>query len=164
VPSEKTPPEPEITAEEARAALLKCPDIRVIRSGEDDPIFVDLKSGAIVQTNSTNVRIGKFVTCNLKNKLWKFGVSNPSMHFSAHVDGRFELQPDGTWRAILTSKVISYAVKVPRDLFSNTSPNQPRWHTRLPSGHRTRALPGRREQWGRNELPNSLRSAPFWST
>ena len=68
--------EPEITPEQARAALLKLPSVRVITGGEDDPIFLDLKSGAVARTNDSVVTIGSFFSCNLKEKTWQMSVSN----------------------------------------------------------------------------------------
>jgi hypothetical protein len=99
----KTQMEPEITPEQARAALLKLGSLRVITGGEEDPIALDLKSGAIAWTDGSNVTIGRFFSCNLKEKTWHMAVDNGRtgrMHFKAGANGKFEFQSDGTWRAM----------------------------------------------------------------
>jgi hypothetical protein len=90
----------QITPEEARAALLKLKSLRVITGGEDDPIYVDLKTGAIAWIDESTIDIGKFISCNLKENTWRMGVGNPAMRFAAHAEGRFERGAFGTWRAI----------------------------------------------------------------
>jgi hypothetical protein len=106
----KTQIETEITPEQARAALLKLRSLRVLTGGEDDPIFLDLKSGAIARTGGTSVTIGRFFSCDLKKKTWQMAVGNGrtgKAHFSAGANGRFELQSDGTWLAIETGGYIT---------------------------------------------------------
>jgi hypothetical protein len=98
---------PEITAEQARAALLKHTSLRVIFGGEDDPIALDLKSGAIARTDDSVVTIGKFFCCNLKERTWRMSVSNPAIHFATGANGYFEFQSDGTWRAVTTDRFIT---------------------------------------------------------
>jgi hypothetical protein len=100
VSSKKAQTEPEITPEQARAALLKLASVRVITGGEDDPIVLDLKSGAVARTNDSVVTIGRFFSCNLKEKTWRMSVGDPSWHFAAGANGNFEFRSDGTWRAI----------------------------------------------------------------
>ena len=110
VPGKKTPMETEITPEQARAALQRLRSLRVLTGGEDDPVFLDLKSGAIAGTDGSSVTIGKFFSCNLKEKTWQMAVSNGRTgraHFSAGANGRFELQSDGTWLAIETGGFIT---------------------------------------------------------
>jgi len=107
VSSKKAPMEPEITPEQARAALLKLGSLRVITGGEDDPIVLDLKSGVVARTNDSVVNIGRFFSCNLKEKTWQMNVSNPGMHFAAGANGNFEFQSDGTWRAIQSGGYIT---------------------------------------------------------
>ncbi len=107
VPGEKTQTNPTITPEQARAALLKLGSLRVLTGGADDPIAVDLRSGSIARTDSSSVTIGKFFSCNLKEKTWQMAVSNPSIHFRAGANGTFELQSDGTWLAIQTGRFIT---------------------------------------------------------
>ncbi len=107
MPSEKTQTEPEITTEQARAALLELSSLRVLTGREDDPIVLDLKSGAIARTNGSSVTIGRFFSCNLKEKTWQMAVSNARAHFAAAANGRFEFQSDGTWRAIQTGGYIT---------------------------------------------------------
>jgi hypothetical protein len=98
---------PEITPEEARAALLKLDSLRVVTGGEFDPVVLDLKFGAISRTNASVVTIGKFFSCNLKAKTWQMGLRNPQTHFGAGASGRFEFQSDGRWRAIKESGYIT---------------------------------------------------------
>ena len=90
----------EITAEEARAALLNLRSIRVITGGKDDPIYVDLTTGSVARVSDSTVTIGKFITCNLKENTWEMSAAAPDIHFFAHSKGRFERQADGTWLAI----------------------------------------------------------------
>jgi hypothetical protein len=99
--------DPEITPEQARAALLKLPSIRVITGGEDDPNVLDLKSGAVARTDDSVVTIGRFFSCDLKKKTWEMHVSNPRAHFAAGGKGYFEFQSDGTWRAMETESYIT---------------------------------------------------------
>ncbi len=101
------PTEPELTPEQAREALLELHSLRVLTGREDDPIAVDLRSGAIARTNDSEVTIGRLFSCNLKEKTWRMAVSNPSRHFYAGANGRFEFQSDGTWRAIQITKYIT---------------------------------------------------------
>jgi hypothetical protein len=99
-----------ITPEQARSALLKLRSLRVLTGGEDDPIAVDLRSGAIAWTDGSSVTIGRFFSCNLKEKTWQMAVSNGRTgrgHFSAGANGRFEPQSDGTWLAIETGGYIT---------------------------------------------------------
>jgi hypothetical protein len=98
---------PQITAEEARAALLKLESIRVISGKENDPVYVDLKSGAITRVSDSKVEIGSFISCNLKENTWEMSIGNPEIHFHARASGTFERQPNGTWRAIQTGGSIS---------------------------------------------------------
>jgi hypothetical protein len=98
--SKKAQTDPELTREQARAALLKLVSIRIITGGEGDPIVLDLKSGAVARTNDSVVTIGSFFSCSLKEKTWRMSVSNPRMHFAGDANGNFEFQSDGTWRAI----------------------------------------------------------------
>jgi hypothetical protein len=110
VPGEKTRMATEITPEQARAALLRLHSLRVLTGGEDDPILLDLKSGAIAQTDGSSVTIGRFCSCNLKEKTWQMAFSNGRAgraHFSWGANGRFELQSDGTWLAIETGGYIT---------------------------------------------------------
>jgi hypothetical protein len=105
--SKKAQTEPEITLEQARAALLKLDSLPRYRSGENDPILLDLKSGAVAQTSDSIVTIGRFFSLNLKEKTWRMSVhfeypGHPKMNFSAAANGKFEYQSDATWRAIQT--------------------------------------------------------------
>ena len=89
---------------------MKLGSLRVVTGGEDDPIAVDLRSGAIAWTNGSSVTIGRFFSCNLKEKTWHMAVDNGRAgraHFAAGANGRFELQSDGTWRAIETDSYIT---------------------------------------------------------
>jgi hypothetical protein len=97
----------EITAEQARAALLQLRDIRVITGGEDDPIFRDLKTSPITRADDSRVTIGKFISCNLKENTWRMELHNDAIHFHAKANGRFERQLDGSWKAIQTSGYIT---------------------------------------------------------
>jgi hypothetical protein len=108
VSSKKKRVEPQITPEQARAALLKLGSLRTFTGGEDSLIRLNLKSGAVARTNDSVVTIGRFYSCNLKERTWRMevvvgNVSNPRMHYSAGAEGRFEFQSDGTWRAVQTS-------------------------------------------------------------
>ena len=107
VSAKQTQMAPAITPEQARAALLKLGSLRMITGGVDDPIFLDLKSGAVVQTEDSVVTIGRYFFCNLKEKTWRMSVSNPRIHFFAGANGRFERQSDGTWRAIRKTSYIT---------------------------------------------------------
>jgi len=111
VSSKKTQMEPEITAEQARAALLKLDGLPRYHSGEDDPILVDLKYGVVARPSNSVVRFGKIFSCNLKEKTWHMRFSNnaanPRWHFSTGANGKFEYQSDGTWRAIKTGYYIT---------------------------------------------------------
>jgi hypothetical protein len=105
--SKKAQAAPEITPEQARAALLKLTGLPRFRSGEDDPILQDLKSGTVARTRDSIVTIGKFFSLNLKEKTWRMNVDfeyagHPKMNFSAAANGKFEYQSDGSWRAIQT--------------------------------------------------------------
>jgi hypothetical protein len=106
----KKPMEPAITPEQARAALLKLGRLRVITGGEGDPIAVDLRSGAITWTDASRLTIGRFFSCNLREKTWRMAFSNGRTgraHFSTGANGRFEWQSDGTWLAIETDRFIT---------------------------------------------------------
>jgi hypothetical protein len=107
----QTQRELEITPEQARSALLKLDSLPRYLSGEADPIRLDLKTGAIARTNDSVVTIGKFFSCNLKEKTWKmsFGLigATPKMNFATSAEGKFEFQPNGTWRAIQTGSDIT---------------------------------------------------------
>jgi hypothetical protein len=105
--TEKAETKQPITPEQARTALLKLKSIRVLTGGEDDPIFVDLKTGAIAWTSESTVTIGKFISCNLTERTWRMGVANPDAQFFANAHGRFECHADGTWQAIETGSSIS---------------------------------------------------------
>jgi hypothetical protein len=110
--SKKTLPEPEITPEQARAALLKLDSLPRYKSGENDPILLDLKSGAVARTSDSIATIGKVFSLNLKEKTWRMSVSfeyagHPKMNFAAGANGKFEYQSDGTWRAIQTGGYIT---------------------------------------------------------
>ena len=70
------PMEPAITPEQARAALLKLGRLRVITGGEGDPIAVNLRSGAIAWTDASRLTIGRFFSCNLREKTWQMAFSN----------------------------------------------------------------------------------------
>jgi hypothetical protein len=99
--------EPEVTPEQARAALFKLDTLPRYEGGENDRILLDLKSGAVARTSDSIVTIGKFFSLNLKEKTWRMSVSfeypgHPKMNFSAAVNGKFEYQSDGSWRAIQT--------------------------------------------------------------
>jgi hypothetical protein len=98
---------PEISPEQARSALLRLGSLRVITGGEDDPIALDLKSVAVARTNGSVVTIGRFFSCNLKEKTWEMSVSNRSLRFAAGAKGKFIFQWDGTWLAIETSSYIT---------------------------------------------------------
>jgi hypothetical protein len=98
---------PEISPEQARAALLRLGSLRVITGGEDDPIALDLKSAAVSRTNGSVVTIGKYFSCNLKEKTWEMSVSNRGLRFAAGAKGKFIFRWDGTWVAIETSSYIS---------------------------------------------------------
>jgi hypothetical protein len=105
VPGPETQIETELTPEQARAALLKLRSWRVLTGREDDPIFLDLKSGPIARTDGSRVKIGRLFSCDLKERTWQMAFSNGrtgKAHFSTSANGRFELQSDGTWRAIET--------------------------------------------------------------
>ena len=104
--SEKTQTKQSITPEQARAALLELKSIRVISGGEDDPVFVNLKTGAITWTSGSTVNIGSFISCNLNDRTWKMEVGDGA-RFHASANGTFERQSDGTWRAIQTGGSIS---------------------------------------------------------
>ena len=105
-PIGKTQVEPIITAEQARAAILKLNEFPRLRGGEDDPIFKGLKHGAIDQTNDPDVKIGNYFSCNLKEKTWKMNYhirgKTAKSSFSCSANGTFELQFDGTWKATQT--------------------------------------------------------------
>jgi len=106
------PQEPEITPEQARAALLKLDSLPGFLIGEHDFIRRDLKTGAVARASDSVVTIGRFVSCNLKEKTWQMhvsgGASAPSrLHYSAGANGEFEFQADGTWRAILLGSYIT---------------------------------------------------------
>ena len=101
------PSEPEITPEQAREALLKLDSLRVLTGGVDDPIAVDLRTGAIARANDGAVTIGRLFSCKLQQKTWFMVVSNPSRHFRAGASGKFEFQSDGTWRAIQINSYIT---------------------------------------------------------
>lgn len=88
-----------ITSEEARTALLRLDSLRVITGNDNDPIFKDLKAGAVVQKDSTT-RIGRFIRCDLQAKTWQMHISAPEEHFVAEAEGVFERQADGSWLAI----------------------------------------------------------------
>jgi hypothetical protein len=105
--TETTQTQQQITAEQARAALLNLESIRVLTGGEDDPIFVDLQTGTIAWTNESTVKIGRFISCNLKDNTWQMTVGNPRIHFHADANGIFERESDGTWRAIQTGASIT---------------------------------------------------------
>jgi hypothetical protein len=107
VQTEKLQAKQQITPEEARAALLKLKSIRVITGGEDDPIYLDLKTGAIEWTGESTLAIGRFFSCNLKENTWEMTISSPSIHFHATAKGKFERQADGTWSAEQTSGSIT---------------------------------------------------------
>jgi hypothetical protein len=96
-----------ITPEQARAALLELKSIRVITGDEDDPILKDLRSATIARTNESRITIGRFISCNLKERTWQMSVGNPEIHFHATINGNFEPQSDGTWRAIRTGGSIT---------------------------------------------------------
>ena len=100
----KTQEEPEITPEQARAALLKLNSLPRYLSGENDPIRLDLKTGAVTRINDPVATIGRFFSCNLKEKTWQMSFSitgaTPKMNFATGAHGKFEFQPDGTWKAI----------------------------------------------------------------
>jgi hypothetical protein len=98
---------PEISPEQARAALLRLGSLRVITGGDDDPIALDLKSGAVARTNGSVVTIGRFFSCNLKETTWEMSVSNRGLRFAAGAKGKFIFQWDGTWLAIETSSYIT---------------------------------------------------------
>ena len=98
---------PEISPEQARAALLRLGSLRVITGGEDDPIALDLKSGSVVRTNGSVVNIGRYFSCDLKEKTWEMRVSNRGLRFAAGAKGKFFFQWDGTWLAVETSSYIS---------------------------------------------------------
>jgi hypothetical protein len=104
---EQTQTEPDITPEEARAALLNLGTLAVLTGGENDRIIVDLRNGAVKWRHESNVTIGKFISCNLTEKTWEMEVHNFEMHFAAGASGKFERQSDGTWRAIVTERYIS---------------------------------------------------------
>ena len=76
VPGTKAQIETELTPEQARAALLKLRSWRVLTGREDDPIFLDLKSGAVARTDGSRVTIGKFFSCDLKERTWQMAFSN----------------------------------------------------------------------------------------
>jgi hypothetical protein len=106
LPSAKTQIEPELSPEQARAALLNFDGLPVVTGRDDDPVILDVKLGAIVRTDESVVTIGRFVSCDLKKKAWRIRVSNSGtgrLHWSAGSDGHFEMQSDGTWRAVRTS-------------------------------------------------------------
>jgi hypothetical protein len=110
VPSKKTQTVPEISPEQARAALLNLGTLPVITGRDDDPLILDLKLGAVVRTDDSVVTIGRFFSCDLKKKTWRMSVSNSGtgrLHWSAGADGHFEIQSDGTWRAIQASGYIT---------------------------------------------------------
>jgi hypothetical protein len=89
---------------------LKLSSLRVVAGGEDDPIAVDLRSGAIAWTSGSSLTIGRFISCDLKEKTWRMAVDNGRagrLHFAAGASGRFEWQSDGTWRAIVTDSFIT---------------------------------------------------------
>ncbi len=103
--------EPEITPEQARGALLKLDRLPRYESGENDPILLDLKSGAVTRTGDF-VSIGRFFSFNPNEKTWRMSVrfeypAHAKMNFSAGANGRFELQSDGTWLAIQAGGHIS---------------------------------------------------------
>ena len=84
----------------------------MITGGEDDPIALDLKSGAIAWTDGSNVTIGRFFSCNLKEKTWHMAVDNGCtgrMHFVAGANGKLEPQSDGTCLAMGGLSYISKA-------------------------------------------------------
>lgn len=92
-----------ISAGEARESLLKLKSLRVISGDDNDPVFKDLKTGAIVETETGEIRIGNFIRCDLKKKTWRMHIGVPSMlgrPFAAGAEGIFERQPDGTWAAV----------------------------------------------------------------
>ena len=102
--TEKPRPVPEITPEQARAALLELRCVRAFTGGEDDPAVLELKQGAIVRVSDSVVKIGRFFSCNLKEKTWRMGYGipgdTPKRGFSVEAEGRFECPPNGTWRAV----------------------------------------------------------------
>ena len=92
-----------ITADQARAALLKLDELRMIRGNENDPIYLDLKSGPIVAGADSKFEIGRFVTCDLEANTWRMEIANPAIRFFAFATGTFERQRDGVWRAVRTN-------------------------------------------------------------
>ena len=109
-PSDKVQQEPEIRPEQARAALLALDSLRAIKRGKDEPVFLDLKRGELFRTDDATLRIGKFITCDPKQKTWQMSISNGlkgRLHYSENVQGIFQRQPDGSWRAIRTGGSVS---------------------------------------------------------
>ena len=103
VRKEKTEANQQITPEQARTALAALESLRVITGDEDDPIFVNLKTGEIRWIDESTFTIGKFIFCNLKANTWHMSVANEAAHFFAAMEGKFERHSDGVWRAVRTS-------------------------------------------------------------
>jgi hypothetical protein len=95
-----------ITSEEARTALLRLDSLRVITGNVNDPIFKEIKAGAVVQEDSTTW-IGHFIRCDLQAKTWRMSISAPKMHLDAEAEGVVERQADGSWLAATKRSLIS---------------------------------------------------------
>ena len=109
---EKTQVPPQITPEQARAALLKLDKLPRYSGGESDPIHLDLKNGAVARLNDSRVTIGKFFSIDLKKKSWEMSfhirvAPVSKMNFSTGANGKFEFTSDGTWRAIIEGRYIT---------------------------------------------------------
>lgn len=109
-PDEKSHLEPEIGPKQARAALLALDSLRAIKGGKDDPVFLDVKRGEISRMDGSTLKIGKFITCDPKQKTWQMSISNGPrgrLHYSEEVQSRVERKPDGSWRAIRAGGYVS---------------------------------------------------------
>lgn len=96
-----------IEPEAARSALMTLKSLRVIRGDEDDPIFVELKTGEIHWIDETTIRIGRFVVCELKTNSWYLSFSNKRARFFFSANGIFKRRANGTWRAVRTGGIIT---------------------------------------------------------